>query len=204
MYVTYFTATQELNDLHKINLRGRLEGYWPKFHNNYIEMWQRRYDYLPMRESFLTSELGISPDYIDWFKHNNMPYLLPDAERSRHVAVGGQDEGPSILGREKMSLGDQHLLQLHRKTRLPCIFHTTATHCTILHVNASSNADVLDIVVNSHILSIIGLCDTIQLSTNNVAKTPNIVVLLRDQHQGAHEDEDEDENDEEPPPQVVR
>ncbi|KAK5835458.1 hypothetical protein PVK06_011147 [Gossypium arboreum] len=80
-----------------------------------------------MRESFLTSELATSPDCIDWLKYNNKSYLLPDAKKSRHVTVGGQYEGPSILGREKMAQGDQHLLQFHRRTRLSCNLPTAKT-----------------------------------------------------------------------------
>ncbi|PPR92685.1 hypothetical protein GOBAR_AA27986 [Gossypium barbadense] len=47
----------DLDDLHKINLRGRLEEDWPTFHKKYIEMWERR--------------------------HNDKLYLLSDSERSR-------------------------------------------------------------------------------------------------------------------------
>ncbi|MBA0761599.1 hypothetical protein Gotri_024225 [Gossypium trilobum] len=53
------------------------------FHKKYIEMWQRRYDYLPMCEPFLTPELVTSADCMDWLRHNDKLYLLLDAERSR-------------------------------------------------------------------------------------------------------------------------
>ncbi|MBA0843604.1 hypothetical protein Goarm_000774 [Gossypium armourianum] len=39
--------SQERDDLYKIDLRGRLEEDWPTFHKMYIEMWERRYDFLP-------------------------------------------------------------------------------------------------------------------------------------------------------------
>ncbi|MBA0644108.1 hypothetical protein Goklo_028318, partial [Gossypium klotzschianum] len=46
-------------------------------------MWQRRYDYLPTCEPFLTPELVTSADCMDWLRHNDKLYLLLDAERSR-------------------------------------------------------------------------------------------------------------------------
>ncbi|MBA0852234.1 hypothetical protein Goshw_002886 [Gossypium schwendimanii] len=41
------------------------------------------YDYLPSREPFLTLELATSPNYMDWFMHNDKSYLFPALERSR-------------------------------------------------------------------------------------------------------------------------
>ncbi|MBA0766939.1 hypothetical protein Gotri_015929 [Gossypium trilobum] len=91
---------KELDDLHNIDLWGRFKEDWPTFHKKYIEIWQCRYSYLPTREPFLTQELATSLDYMDWFTHNDKPYLLPTSKRNRQVIVGGQDEDPSILGRE--------------------------------------------------------------------------------------------------------
>ncbi|MBA0783220.1 hypothetical protein Gotri_000974, partial [Gossypium trilobum] len=59
-----------------IDLRGRLEEDWPTFYKKNIEIWQCRNDYLPMNEPFLTLELVTSLDYMDWFRHNDKPYLL--------------------------------------------------------------------------------------------------------------------------------
>ncbi|KAH1120744.1 hypothetical protein J1N35_003904 [Gossypium stocksii] len=207
------SSPQKLDDLHNIDLRGRLEEDWSTFHQKYIDIWQRRYDYLPTREPFLTPELATSPDYMDWFRHNGKPYLLSALERSRQRRRRRQRQGPIILGQENMSRGDQHLLQLHTNTRLSCnhlvsmvhiffvltqfilhkhhtiihcinafsrcIFPTIATHHTILRADATSNIDVSGIVDNSHLLSTVGLCNTIQLSSDSVANTPNNVFLPR-------------------------
>ncbi|MBA0855324.1 hypothetical protein Goshw_012063 [Gossypium schwendimanii] len=56
---------EELDDLYKIDFRGRLKEDWLIFHNKHIKMWQCRYDYLPTREPFLTPELATSLDYMD-------------------------------------------------------------------------------------------------------------------------------------------
>ncbi|MBA0670070.1 hypothetical protein Goklo_024963 [Gossypium klotzschianum] len=84
----------------------------PQPHNQYIEMWQRRYDYLPTHETFLTSELATYLDYMDWFRHYKS-YLLPASKKEGNVTVGGQDECPSILGRDIETQRDRHLLHLY-------------------------------------------------------------------------------------------
>ncbi|MBA0856208.1 hypothetical protein Goshw_024703 [Gossypium schwendimanii] len=35
---------QELDDLHKIDMRGRLEEDWTTFHKKYIEFWHKQYE----------------------------------------------------------------------------------------------------------------------------------------------------------------
>ncbi|KAG8472799.1 hypothetical protein CXB51_034729 [Gossypium anomalum] len=86
--------SQELDDLYNIDLRGRLEEDWPTFHKKYIEMWERRYDFLPMCEPFLILELATSPDYMDWFNYNDKSYLLPDSERNRQRRRRRPRRGP--------------------------------------------------------------------------------------------------------------
>ncbi|KAK5846362.1 hypothetical protein PVK06_002647 [Gossypium arboreum] len=75
--------SSELDDLRKVDLRGRLKEDWPTFHKQYIEIWQCSYDYLPTCELFLISELETSLDYMDWFKHNDKSYLLPASKKRR-------------------------------------------------------------------------------------------------------------------------
>ncbi|MBA0818951.1 hypothetical protein Gohar_027839, partial [Gossypium harknessii] len=57
-------------------------------------MWQRRFDYLPTRETFLTLKLTTSPNYMDWLSHNGKLYLLPDEERSRQHRCRRPKQGP--------------------------------------------------------------------------------------------------------------
>ncbi|MBA0679657.1 hypothetical protein Goari_011414 [Gossypium aridum] len=66
----YSATTQELDDPYKINFWGKVEEDWPTFHKKYFEMWEHRYDYLPMHEPFLTLELAKSPDYMDLFRQH--------------------------------------------------------------------------------------------------------------------------------------
>ncbi|MBA0726751.1 hypothetical protein Golax_002558, partial [Gossypium laxum] len=46
-------------------------------------MWERRYDFFPRCESFLTLKLAASLDYMDCFRHNSKSYLLLASKRSR-------------------------------------------------------------------------------------------------------------------------
>ncbi|MBA0735485.1 hypothetical protein Gogos_019330, partial [Gossypium gossypioides] len=67
-------------------------------------MWQRRYDYLPTCEPFLTLELVTSADYMDWLRYNEKLYLLLDAERSRqrHLRRSTRASSNARLGEHDM------------------------------------------------------------------------------------------------------
>ncbi|MBA0867841.1 hypothetical protein Goshw_004826 [Gossypium schwendimanii] len=59
---------QELEDLYKIDLQGKLEEDWPTFHKKYIKIWQCRY--------------------------NDKPYLLLASERSKQHLRRKPRQGP--------------------------------------------------------------------------------------------------------------
>ncbi|MBA0556063.1 hypothetical protein Golob_026197, partial [Gossypium lobatum] len=88
------TEEEKLDDLHKIDLRGKHKEDWPTFHKKYIKMWQRRYDYFSTCEPFLVPELATSADYMDWFRHNDKLYLLATLERSRQCRRRRPRQGP--------------------------------------------------------------------------------------------------------------
>ncbi|MBA0738203.1 hypothetical protein Gogos_011599 [Gossypium gossypioides] len=110
---------------------------------------------------------------------------IEEEKRVGNVVVGGQDESPSILGRENMPRGDQHLLHTHHQSLyqhfLQVYIRTTATNNTILHANVANNSNVSGIDP-----------DTVNHEGNEYGN----------QHRGALEDEDED--DEESSTQIVR
>ncbi|MBA0798294.1 hypothetical protein Gohar_008899 [Gossypium harknessii] len=83
-------------------------------------MWQRRYDYLPMREPFLIPNLATSLDYMDWFRHNGKSYLLSTVEISRKHHRNRPRRGPINPRLVEHAKGDQYLLQVHTRTRLSC------------------------------------------------------------------------------------
>ncbi|PPR84627.1 hypothetical protein GOBAR_AA36085 [Gossypium barbadense] len=58
---------QELDDLYKIQTRGRLAN-------------------VP-QEVYRDAGAAISPDYLDWFRHNDKSYLLPALERGRKTSL---------------------------------------------------------------------------------------------------------------------
>ncbi|MBA0752098.1 hypothetical protein Gogos_000967 [Gossypium gossypioides] len=57
-------------------------------------MWERRYDFLPMRKPFLTPKLTTSLGYMDQFRHNNKSYLLSASKRSRQRLRRRPRQGP--------------------------------------------------------------------------------------------------------------
>ncbi|MBA0755547.1 hypothetical protein Gogos_022250 [Gossypium gossypioides] len=73
-------APQELDDLHRIDLR-QLNTNWSVFHSQYIEMWNNLYDFLPTHDAILVPELACNPDYMSWFRIHDKPYLLTEEER---------------------------------------------------------------------------------------------------------------------------
>ncbi|MBA0754519.1 hypothetical protein Gogos_020497 [Gossypium gossypioides] len=66
---------------------------------------ERRYDYLPTHEPFLTPELVISLDYLDWLKHNGKPYLLPTAKKSRQLHCRRRRRRPINLRLREHTVG---------------------------------------------------------------------------------------------------
>ncbi|KHG09214.1 hypothetical protein F383_13165 [Gossypium arboreum] len=85
---------QELDDLHKIDLRGRHEEDWATFYKKHIEIWKHMYDYLSTREPFFTPELVTSSDYMDWFRNHGKPYLLSISEKSKQRRRRRPIQGP--------------------------------------------------------------------------------------------------------------
>ncbi|KAK5776160.1 hypothetical protein PVK06_044119 [Gossypium arboreum] len=64
-----------LDDEHKVDLR-LLNMDWPRHWSKYIEMWENRYDYIPIREPIIVPELACAPEYMPWFRIHGKPYLL--------------------------------------------------------------------------------------------------------------------------------
>ncbi|MFQ6653626.1 hypothetical protein Gotur_024930 [Gossypium turneri] len=49
----------------------------------YIQMWEDRYDYIPILEPIIIPELACMPEYMPWFKIHGKLYLLSVEERQR-------------------------------------------------------------------------------------------------------------------------
>ncbi|KAG8484253.1 hypothetical protein CXB51_022760 [Gossypium anomalum] len=57
------THNEVFDDEHKVDLR-QLHTDWPRFWSYYIEMWENRYDYIPIRESIIVPELACVAEYM--------------------------------------------------------------------------------------------------------------------------------------------
>ncbi|MBA0703109.1 hypothetical protein Goari_022911 [Gossypium aridum] len=149
---------EELDDLQKFNLWGRLEEYWSIFHKKYIKIW-----------------------------HNGKQHLLLATKKSMKCRHRRPRRGPINLrlGEHVMGVGSTSILAPHDDLIVvqpigKCIFYTTITHSTILHANSTSDTDLSIFTENSHInCYAIWLCDTMVSIANSVANTRNIVILLR-------------------------
>ncbi|MBA0767530.1 hypothetical protein Gotri_016403 [Gossypium trilobum] len=143
-------------------------------------MWQHRYDYLPTHEPFLTPKLATSPNYIDWFRHNNKSYLLPNAKRSmqhrhkrprrgpinprsREHAAGGSTSGPA-RHEDPIVVQPPDQYSVYFAPSPP-----TAPYYTPMSL-ATPMYPVLRVIPTFY--PQYGLCDTIQLSIVSVANTP--------------------------------
>ncbi|KAG8481434.1 hypothetical protein CXB51_026237 [Gossypium anomalum] len=70
------SSPQDIKELHKVDLQGRTDEDWAKFHAKYIYILEHRYDFIPMRKPILAPDLATSPCYRTWFRHYGNPYLL--------------------------------------------------------------------------------------------------------------------------------
>ncbi|MBA0736934.1 hypothetical protein Gogos_010420, partial [Gossypium gossypioides] len=69
--------------LHKVNLRGKTDEDWLKYHKQYINIWEHRYDFLPICEPIVAWELVTDSEYMPWLRHHGKPYLLPKEAKGR-------------------------------------------------------------------------------------------------------------------------
>ncbi|MBA0792964.1 hypothetical protein Gohar_017409, partial [Gossypium harknessii] len=67
---TILPPPQDTEALYKVDLQGRIDGDWPKFHDEYINIWECRYDFILIREPVIAWELAIAPEYMPCFRHH--------------------------------------------------------------------------------------------------------------------------------------
>ncbi|MBA0820824.1 hypothetical protein Gohar_027838, partial [Gossypium harknessii] len=76
---------QGIEALHKLDLWRKIDGDWWEFHKKYIDIWDRRNDFIPMHEPFFAQKMVTSLEYMPWFRHHVKPYLLLVEARSRKI-----------------------------------------------------------------------------------------------------------------------
>ncbi|MBA0851488.1 hypothetical protein Goshw_020661, partial [Gossypium schwendimanii] len=94
--------------------RGKNEKYWKEIHNDYIDAWDRRIEFLPIRETFFLADTTSCLEYILWFR----------------IGRGRMTGSSSAPTEEAPPMSTQHLDQLtplipyiFRDTDVPSILH---------------------------------------------------------------------------------
>ncbi|KAH1097649.1 hypothetical protein J1N35_014570 [Gossypium stocksii] len=76
---------QPMDELHKVDLRGKNVEDWKEIHKDYIYAWDRRIEFLPIREPFLSLNTISCLQYMSWFKVFGKLYLLLVDTRTLHA-----------------------------------------------------------------------------------------------------------------------
>ncbi|MBA0695985.1 hypothetical protein Goari_002575, partial [Gossypium aridum] len=67
----------DLEELHKVNLWGKTDKDWAKFHEKYINIWEHRYEIIPMPNLVLALELATSRRRPRRFRMNPKSGVMP-------------------------------------------------------------------------------------------------------------------------------
>ncbi|KAH1032139.1 hypothetical protein J1N35_044313 [Gossypium stocksii] len=81
--------------LHKLDLCGKTDENWKDYHKEYINIWDRRMEFLPIREPFFSSNIATCLKYIPQFRVIGKPYLLlvEEARTTPHSSIEEGDRG---------------------------------------------------------------------------------------------------------------
>ncbi|MFQ6653361.1 hypothetical protein Gotur_024797 [Gossypium turneri] len=85
---------QAIEDLHHIDLWGRMDEHWPILHEEYINISNNKYEFLPIYEAIIAPELACNPEYMPWFKVRGKPYLLAEVARGRQLHTRRPRQAP--------------------------------------------------------------------------------------------------------------
>ncbi|KAG8489223.1 hypothetical protein CXB51_017296 [Gossypium anomalum] len=70
---TNSTATADLKELHKVDMRRKNNEDWREMHKEYIEAWDDRMDFLPIHKPFFLADTKACLEYLSWFKVTSKP-----------------------------------------------------------------------------------------------------------------------------------
>ncbi|MBA0670430.1 hypothetical protein Goklo_025514 [Gossypium klotzschianum] len=118
-----------METLHKLDLRGNIGKNWRDYHNEYIDIWDCRIEFLPIYESSFSLGTTACLEYMHWFRVSGKPNLLSVESRSEGGAVTGLS---LALTQQVLSMSTQHLdqftLLIHVYFTNP-VFFSQAPHC---------------------------------------------------------------------------
>ncbi|MBA0694814.1 hypothetical protein Goari_005085 [Gossypium aridum] len=89
--------------LHKLDLRGKTNGNWPGYHKEFINIWEHRVKFLPIRKPFFLLDTMACLEYMHWFRVADKPYLLLVEARSRQLHQKRHDDCLSNVSLEEVS-----------------------------------------------------------------------------------------------------
>ncbi|KAK5772532.1 hypothetical protein PVK06_048821 [Gossypium arboreum] len=70
---------------HKLDLQEKIDENWRDYHNEFIDIWDRRMKFLPICQLFFLSDTTACLKYMPWFKVAGKPYLLLMEAMSRQL-----------------------------------------------------------------------------------------------------------------------
>lgn len=80
-------SSQDMKELHKVDMRGKDNTDWLVWHKEHIEVWDRRMQSIPIREQFFSMDTAATDDYLAWFRTTDKLYMLSPEERSWQIRV---------------------------------------------------------------------------------------------------------------------
>ncbi|MBA0556238.1 hypothetical protein Golob_026354, partial [Gossypium lobatum] len=86
-----------MDELHNVDLRGKNNEDWKKIHKDYIDSWDRRMEFLPIREPFLSLDMTSYLEYMSQFRVTRKLYLLSVDTRSRQLHQKRQQRPPQYI-----------------------------------------------------------------------------------------------------------
>ncbi|KAG8474236.1 hypothetical protein CXB51_033830 [Gossypium anomalum] len=75
-------------------VQGKIDENWQDYHNEYIDIWDRRMKFLPIHEPFFLSYTVTYLEYMPWFRVTGKPYLLSVEAKSRQLRPKRSRQSP--------------------------------------------------------------------------------------------------------------
>ncbi|PPR84829.1 hypothetical protein GOBAR_AA35881 [Gossypium barbadense] len=84
--------SQDMEELHKVDLQGKNDEDWKEVHKDYIGAWNSRMEFLPICEPFFSSDTTTCLEYMSWFRVTSKSYLLLVEARNATTCTFNDDD----------------------------------------------------------------------------------------------------------------
>ncbi|KAK5802888.1 hypothetical protein PVK06_030516 [Gossypium arboreum] len=92
--------SQDMKELHKVDMQGKDNTDWLVWHKEHIEVWDRKMQSIPIREQFFSMDTAATDDYLAWFRTTDKLYMLSPEERSWQIRVKRSRQMPEHTRKE--------------------------------------------------------------------------------------------------------